>query len=219
MGARRALTFLERQPQVDPNRLGVYGHSMGGKLTVMTTGADSRVKAAAPSCGGMSDLQGKDPIYQATICDDNYLKRITCPILFLSPSNDFHGTIDDLQSAIRHIKSKEWRITCSPHHNHQDTNEYEVATLLWFDQYLKKEFKFAETPKSTLILKSKNKIPQFIVQPDNSQEILAVDIYYTQQGQIDGKRDDMTNTKKRFWHHAKAEKEWRMVSTTTNLQY
>jgi pimeloyl-ACP methyl ester carboxylesterase len=35
MAARRALTFLEQQPQVDPARLGVYGHSMGGKVAML----------------------------------------------------------------------------------------------------------------------------------------------------------------------------------------
>ena len=55
LGARRAFTFLEQQPEVDATRLGVYGHSMGGKLTVAVAGADSRVKAAVPSCGGISD--------------------------------------------------------------------------------------------------------------------------------------------------------------------
>ena len=34
LGARRGLTFLEKQPEVNPSNLGVYGHSMGGKLTV-----------------------------------------------------------------------------------------------------------------------------------------------------------------------------------------
>jgi cephalosporin-C deacetylase-like acetyl esterase len=95
LGARRALTFLETQPEVDPERLGVYGHSMGGKLTVLTTAADSRVKAAAPSCGGVSDRTHASPLYRATLTDDQSLKRITCPIVFLSPANDFHGRIDD----------------------------------------------------------------------------------------------------------------------------
>ena len=34
LGARRGLTFLEQQPEVDPDGLGVYGHSMGENLTV-----------------------------------------------------------------------------------------------------------------------------------------------------------------------------------------
>ena len=55
LAARRGLSFLESQPQVNSEKLGVYGHSMGGKLTVLTAGSDKRVKVAAPSCGGMSD--------------------------------------------------------------------------------------------------------------------------------------------------------------------
>ena len=58
VGARRAITFLEQQPEVNPDKLGVYGHSMGGKLTVLTA-SDPRIKAAAPSCGGISDTDNK----------------------------------------------------------------------------------------------------------------------------------------------------------------
>ena len=137
LAARRALTFLEQQPEVDRERLGVYGHSMGGKLTVMTA-IDSRVKAAVPSCGGISNRQAANQLFRNTLGDHQSLKRISCPILFLSPSNDFHGRIGDLPTAINEIKSKQWRVSCSPHHNHQDTPEFEAATLLWFDQHLKK---------------------------------------------------------------------------------
>jgi pimeloyl-ACP methyl ester carboxylesterase len=204
LGARRALTFLEQQSQVDPERLGVYGHSMGGKLTVMTAAADGRIKAAAPSCGGVSDRDSDNAIYQAAIGDDAYLKHIACPIIFLSPSNDFHGHMDDLQKAIREIPSKEWRVTCSPHHNHQDTAEYQVAGLLWFDQYLKKAFTFPQTPKSSLDLITKSRIPVFTVKPDASRPILSVDIYYTQQGYAEGEKENMQHTINRFWHHAAA---------------
>jgi cephalosporin-C deacetylase-like acetyl esterase len=204
LGARRALTFLEQQPEVDAGKLGVYGHSMGGKLTVLTTGADDRVKAAAPSCGGISDRPNDNVLYAATLEDGVSLKRIACPIIFLSPANDFHGRIDDLQTALTEIKSSDWRVTCAPHHNHQDTDEYEVATQLWFDQYLKGEFKFPATPESALNVKTENGIPTFTVTPDTSSPILSVDVFYTQHGQVDGKRDDFENTKTRFWRHAKA---------------
>ena len=33
LACRRGLTFIEQQPQVDAARIGVYGHSMGGKLS------------------------------------------------------------------------------------------------------------------------------------------------------------------------------------------
>ena len=207
LGARRALTFLEAQPEVDSARLGVYGHSMGGKLTVMTTAADSRVKAAAPSCGGISDRPLENPLYAAMINDGESLRRIVCPIVFLSPANDFHGRIDDLASALQEIRSAEWRVTCSAHHNHQDTAEYQVVGLLWFDQHLRDAFTFPQTPAARLTLKTAEAVPTFIVTPDSARPLTSVDIYYTQQGQLPGQRNDHENTMARFWHHAKATRE------------
>jgi hypothetical protein len=201
LGARRGLTFLERQPEVDGTRLGVYGHSMGGKLTVMTAGSDKRVKAAAPSCGGISDRYSKYPLHLATVSDPPSLKKITCPIIFLSPSNDFHGRINDLETATKEIKVKNWRVTCSPHHNHQDSPPYEVATQLWFDQHLKGTFELPATPLLNLVL-TKGNAPVVSIVADDSKEISYIDVFYTQHGQMDGKRDDTTNTKSRFWRHA-----------------
>ena len=203
LGARRALTFLEQQPQVDPSRLGVYGHSMGGKLTVLTTGADDRVKAAAPSCGGISDRYNTDPLFRTTIGDDVYLPRIKCPIFFLSPANDFHGRINDLQSAIHEVQSSNVRMSSAPHHNHQDNSGYEVATQLWFDEHLKGEFEVPETPSTKLMLREGRR-PRFIILPDRSREILSVGVYYTQQGEMVDGPGNMENTKNRFWHHVKA---------------
>lgn len=210
LGARRGLTFLERQPEVDGNKLGVYGHSMGGKLTVLTAGSDKRVKAAAPSCGGISDRYSANPLHLATVSDPPSLKEITCPIIFLSPSNDFHGRINDLETSIREIKSKDWRVTCSPHHNHQDTPEYEVATQLWFDQHLKNSFRLPKTPQLKLLLPA-GKSPMVTVGVDDSREVSAIDVFYTQQAQTDGKRDNSNNTKNRFWQHSavsKSEGKW-----------
>lgn len=204
LGARRALTFLEQQPEVNPEKLGVYGHSMGGKLTVATTAADSRVKASAPSCGGLSDRNTDNSLYNSTIADDVALRHISCPIIFLSPANDFHGRIDDLQKALVEIKSSDWRMTCAAHHNHQDTEEYQVAGPLWFDQYLKGTFKYPRTPDASLELNLKDGPPLFTVKPDTVKEILSIDIFYTRQGQLDGEKNDRENTIARFWHHTDA---------------
>ena len=203
MAARRALTFLEQQPEVDGSRLGVYGHSMGGKLTVATAATDKRVKAAAPSCGGISDRYNKNPLHPVTIGDSPALRRITCPIIFLSPANDFHGRIGDLPQSIDEIKSKDWRVTCSPHHNHQDTPEYEVATLLWMDQHLKGSFEWPSTPETKLTLSTENGVPSFTVQPDRLRPVQSVDVFYTQQGHTGGV-EDIQDAQHRFWHHAAA---------------
>lgn len=220
LGARRALTFLEQQPEVDPDKLGVYGHSMGGKLTIMTA-IDKRVKAAAPTCGGISDRYSDNILYHRTISDDAYLRQISCPIIFLMPSNDFHGRMNDLPKAIDEIKSSEWRTSCSPHHNHQDTPEYMVTGLLWFDQFLKGTFSFPNTPNTILNLKTKDGIPVCEVTPDDSKPILYVDVYYTLQGQNEGEKVISDNTRNRFWRHAKSVKKgdkWiaNLPLTTTN---
>ena len=211
LGARRGLTFLEKQPEVNPSNLGVYGHSMGGKLTVLTSGSDDRVKAAAPSCGGISDRYSSNSLHLSTVSDPPSLRKISCPIVFLSPANDFHGRINDLPIAISEIRSAEWRVTCSPHHNHQDTPPYEVASQLWFDQHLKKSFRFPESPKIFISLDSGND-PLATIEVDESSPVLSIDVFYSQQGQVDGKKDDSQNTKNRFWHHAvvtKKEGKWK----------
>ena len=203
LAARRALTFLEQQSEVDPDRLGVYGHSMGGKLTVMTS-VDSRVRAAAPSCGGISDRYNDSELFRNTLGDDVSLRQITCPIIFLSPANDFHGRIGDLPNAIDEIDTVQWRVTCSPHHNHQDTAEYEVATLLWFDQHLKRTFTIPATPQTELRLTTDDGVPVLMVSPDNSRQIESVDVFYTLHGKANETPRDREDTMHRFWHHVRA---------------
>ena len=51
VAARRAITFLEQQPEVDPDRIGFAGFSMGGMITALTA-IDSRLKAVVPFVGG-----------------------------------------------------------------------------------------------------------------------------------------------------------------------
>ncbi len=205
--ARRALTFLEQQPQVDANRLGIYGHSMGGRISIMVAGTDERVKAVAPSCGGISDRSNASPLYQATLADRRYLTNVTCPVMFLSPANDFHGLLNDLPVAVGEVKTPEWRVSIAPHHNHQDTPEYEVGALVWMDRFLKGEGVVPKTPKTTLSLQTEDGIPTLSIEPDAARPILGVDVYYTREGQMDGKKDDTANTIHRFWYHAPAKQE------------
>jgi hypothetical protein len=219
LAGRRGLTFLEQQAEVDGSKLGVYGHSMGGKLTVMIAGADHRVKAAAPSCGGISDRYSDDELHLATVSDPPSLKRISCPIIFLSPANDFHGRINDLGSAINEIKSNEWRVSCSPHHNHQDSPEFEVATQIWFDRHLKAQSKIPVTPVVQLELAS-GKLPRLSVNVDLNREVKGVEVFFTQQGIIEkrgGPKDNSSNTKHRFWQFVQPSKSGADNTWTANL--
>jgi cephalosporin-C deacetylase-like acetyl esterase len=49
---RRALDFLETIPQIDPQRIGLLGASMGGILGALLAGVDERVKVAIIVAGG-----------------------------------------------------------------------------------------------------------------------------------------------------------------------
>ncbi len=180
---------------------------MGGKLTTNLAGIDKRIKAAVPSCGGSGDLaleQGEvpggkkeklDPMKLACVSDNAYIPLITCPILWLSPTNDFHGHIDNMAWNWRNVPDDIVRFSISPHLNHRHTNENALTEYLWFEQHLKgADFKMPESPKVKLDLKTSNGVPQFSVTPDESQSVQRVDVFYS----ID------PHALTRFWRDAKA---------------
>jgi dienelactone hydrolase len=47
----RAIDLLQSLPEVDPERLGCIGHSLGGHNTMFTAAFDPRIKALVSSCG------------------------------------------------------------------------------------------------------------------------------------------------------------------------
>lgn len=200
IGARRAITFLEQQPEVDGEKIGVYGHSMGGELTIAVSGSDSRVKAASPSCGGIT--------YKSRREEDEVLSskfshgRITCPILFLNASNDFNGKIHDLPPAIERLATDEWRVISAPHLNHTCGPSHYVSVPLWFNQHLKSEFVMPKNPETDLVLKTADRTPVFTVTPDDLREILSVDIYYTEQDESNYTERLVAMSK--YWRHAPA---------------
>lgn len=211
LGARRGLTFLERQPEVDADRLGVYGHSMGGNLTVYVAGSDDRVKAAAPSVGGSGFRtepwpllpqsrpqmpNGNVKLFNATLGFESYAPNITAPLLWLGSTNDFHGIMDDTFRTGKLIPHENVRYSFTPHMNHRFTPEFAVTRPLWFDQYLKTTFTFPKTPESKLVLATDDHVPELQVTPDSSQSVASVHIYYS----VD------PDPRARFWRSAETKK-------------
>jgi dienelactone hydrolase len=47
----RAIDLLQSLPEVDPDRIGCIGHSLGGHNTIFTAAFDTRIKAAVSNCG------------------------------------------------------------------------------------------------------------------------------------------------------------------------
>jgi fermentation-respiration switch protein FrsA (DUF1100 family) len=61
---RNALTWLAQRPEIDPDRIGVIGHSFGAAVAVYTGGVDRRVAAVISSCGwghGERKFRGQHP--------------------------------------------------------------------------------------------------------------------------------------------------------------
>lgn len=194
LGARRGLTFLEQQPEVDADRLGVYGHSMGGNLTVYVAGCDERVKAAAPSVGGSGfrtepwpylpqekrqTPNGDVRLFNETLGFESYAPQIRIPLLWLGATNDFHGIMDDTYRTGALIPHQQVRYSFTPHMNHRFTPEFAVTRPLWMDQYLKGTFTFPVTPHSKVVLETSDHVAELRVTPDSSQPVRLVHCYYS----------------------------------------
>jgi dienelactone hydrolase len=190
IAARRGLTMLESLPQVDPERLGTFGISMGGTLTWVVAGIDERVKAAAPiyGCGwethhrmdkfstGGFGLDAKEA-WAKLLGPESYAPRITCPMLWLNSTNDFHGKLDwgfrtlDLLPATTQ-RSQVFTIN----QNHHIAPEEGRSLPLWMETHLKGAGSWPRTPE--LAVEVADGVPQVVVTPDPSQEIERVELYY-----------------------------------------
>ena len=223
IAARRAITFLEQQPEVDAGRLGVYGHSMGGKLTTDLAGIDKRVKAAVPSCGGagtiletQADLPGcvkskPSALELACVSDNAYILRISCPILWLSPANDFNAPLDNMAYTWRDLADGQVRFSIAPHLNHRHADEHAITQHLWFEQHLKGAFTMPSSPRVEVNLKTADGVPCVSVTPDGSQPVKRIDLYYSVDPHV----------LSRFWRHAtvtKAGEAWRAKCPVMNSE-
>ena len=194
VSARRALTFLEQRPEVDPGKLGVEGHSMGGRSTVLTA-IDPRIKAASPSVGGSGylyeDLWGlpgsarrisaddAPGLYRKVVSAQSYWPHIKAPILFLGACNDFNSPTELVVQGMSQLPTDTERmLVLTPHLNHRFTTETAAARWMWMEAHLKGSFTFPKVSKATLSLDGG--IPAFTVTPDHSSglPIEKVEIFY-----------------------------------------
>jgi len=192
---KRGITLLQQLDFVDPEKIGVHGHSMGGKLSVMLAGTDKRVKVAVPSCGGTGAApdalkarkgnsarpQALKPLYAKYIDDAKMLPYVTCPIMYQGPHNDFNGMLSNLAFNWRAIPEETpVRFSISPHLNHRHILESAFVDLLMFEQYLKGRYELPKTPVIKVDLKGDATGPRIILKADPSKEIDRVEIFYSQ---------------------------------------
>jgi dienelactone hydrolase len=193
MSARRALTFLEQRPEVDADKLGVEGHSMGGRSTVLTA-IDPRIKAASPSVGGsgflyqnMWGLPGSArrmtkedglALYTQVVSAQSYWPHIKAPIMNLQAANDFNAPMELVVKGMSLLpKGTERMLAIAPHLNHRFTTETSAARFMWMEAHLKGTFAFPKRSVSQLVL---GKVPAFRVTVDRSTKmpVEKVEIFY-----------------------------------------
>ena len=209
VAARRAITFLERQPEVDSSKLGFSGFSMGGMITALTA-TDTRLKAVVPFVGGTGfkhiDFPGgvrgssikvhfKDTdLYSKTIDASAYWPSVKCPVMFISSSNDFHSAFDRIYQSMALLKHPNWRVSTNMHQNHGPGPEQWVLLNQWFNQYLRGiNQNIPPTPPSTFTVRDGT--AAFTVTPTQSERLLDTEIYYSYD----------PNSRTRFWNRANAQ--------------
>ena len=193
LAGRRAITFLEHQAEVDADKLGFTGFSMGGTITSMTA-TDPRLKAVAPFVGGTGFLYQefaggggslanhfKDlDLYINTLDPAAYWPRVKCPVMFITSSNDFHSAFDRIYKSMDLLPHQNWRVTGNMHANHGPGPEQWVLLNQWFKQYLSGEEQNIPATPPTRFKIDKN-IAHFSVSPDAAERLSenGTEIYYS----------------------------------------
>ena len=183
--SRRALTCLEKQPEVDPDRLGIFGVSMGGSIVWPFAGIDRRIKAACAiygvgwntypaEIGAVDPLasDAKTQLWRTAMEPEAYAALVKCPILFLDGTNDHHGKMDWAYRTLDRVTS-EHRQAFSPHWGHHISAGQDKDLPLWMDTWLKDGPAWPKTPRAEVTLDSDG-VPRLTVKPDGSQKIQRV---------------------------------------------
>ncbi|HUW30037.1 MAG TPA: alpha/beta fold hydrolase [Planctomycetota bacterium] len=187
---RRGLTWLGQQPDVDPDKLVLEGHSWGSFLAQLLAGIDPRVKATVGSASILGwraryeqKLEGHvgsltpaefaewEKRYDAAM----YAKKITGPILIRCGASDFFGSIDTLPSYWDKIKAPK-RLQLLPAANHTFAD---VETRVqWFDTWLKGAPGFPEI-KDAKLKQMKNGAWEVAVKTGGGLEVSDVSVAWT----------------------------------------
>lgn len=159
--ARIALTYLENQPEVDAEKLGAFGISMGGSL-MWYLAFDERIKAGCAMYGVVAD----------------YAPKVKFPMLFLSATNDRWGAIGDAYEVLNALPSTTFRRQAfTPYFSHHVGQELSENLPRWMDTWLKNPSKWPQTPAVKVRL-SQNGVPFLKVRSAGQEKIDRVSIYY-----------------------------------------
>lgn len=144
--ARRAVFLLSQRPEVDAERLGVYGISWGGFSTWLVNAMEPRLKAAVALYGIGTSLEDAAAGWHAELLPAHYAGRQKSPIAFLNGTNDFFGQIPVMQEVMPKV-SAENRLSLVPNENHGLDALTKETGYRWLDHYLKNTPELAPAPE------------------------------------------------------------------------
>lgn len=191
---RRALTYLESQPEVDPSRLGAFGISMGGSL-IWNLAIDDRLKVGCAIYGaGWDSYRHDEPKFAVPAvrrdlpeairtwrrlgAPEAYAPLVRFPMLFLNSTNDQHGDMDRVLDSLALIPAGvPRRQGITPRFRHHIGREFAGDLPAWIDHFLKGGPPLHETPELKLAV-GNDGVPVLEVVPDRSQPVQGIDVWY-----------------------------------------
>lgn len=193
--ARRALSYLCRQPAVDRERLGAFGISMGG-TTIWSLAMDPRLKAvcAIYGCGwnryyrhtpkfgpqdGLPAMTPDDQAWLAGMAPEAYPPYIRCPVLFLSGTNDNHGNMDRAYDTLARLPpTTDRRQAFTPRFCHHIGADFDQDLLLWMDTWLGRGGPaWPHSPVARVGLAADG-VPELTLTADRPEEVERVALFY-----------------------------------------
>ncbi|TWU42376.1 alpha/beta hydrolase family protein [Novipirellula artificiosorum] len=189
----RAVTYLERQPEVNADKIGAYGISMGGSM-MWNIAFDPRIKAGCAIYGaGWNTYAYEDPRYsvgmpeyrpsandlrwRASLAPEASAPYVKFPMLFLSSSNDRHGYMDRAEQSLDLIPAgvpRAWALT--PRFRHHIGLDFVHDLPAWFDVHLKGEGTWPDNPETAIAL-GQDAVPMLRVKPANAQDVVKVEVF------------------------------------------
>ena len=124
-----AVSFVARQPQVDPERIGLLGFSLGAYLALSASAIDSRVQAVVDFYGGMPK-------------EMKFFTRRLCPVLILHGEQDKTVPVEEAYHLQQMLEKKQiaYEIQIYPGAGHGFSGETwrdaSLRTLAFLEKHL-----------------------------------------------------------------------------------
>ena len=194
--ARRALSYMATQPEVDTDRMGASGFSYGGTI-IWSLATDPRLKAVCAFHGvgwikyyrdhgiwrydltppGIEPSE-QDLIYLAGIAPQAYAPYINCPVLFLNGSNDHHGNQDRSYESFDLLPDGVPWATAQQANAMHNTDDVRHILYPWMQKWVKGEsVTWPDNPESEIRIGAGG-VPEFVLDPASPADVASVEIYY-----------------------------------------